>query len=246
MKRMFIVMLALLMTLSMAACGNGASDGDSDKTTKPAIDTTKPAGNHTTDPSETHPKLPVTGEVTEELLRNHPVASGSDFTYSSSRKVRGGICIDSYTGSDDIVVIPATIDEKPVVEIAYYVFANDSHVRAVWVPDSVETISGMFGNNANLEIVIAEGAKEVVEFAFGYCFALREVVFGDQLEKIDKHAFSSCESLVKLNIPASVTEMTEMQYLTAFMGCTNLTIYGEAGSYIEEICQQQGIPFVAE
>jgi hypothetical protein len=239
MKRMFVVMLALIMILSLAACGDEESSGDFNRTTKPA-------DIQATDPSETAPKMPATNEVTEEFLRNYPVASGEDFTYSSSRKIRGGIRIDSYTGSSDIVVIPGEIDGKPVVEISYYVFANDSNVRAVWIPDAVETISGMFGNNANLEIVIAEGAKEVVEFAFGYCSALREVIFGDHLEKIDNHAFSCCEALVKLNIPASLTEMTEMQSMTAFMGCTNLTIYGEAGSYIEEICQQQGIPFVAE
>jgi hypothetical protein len=84
--------------------------------------------------------------VTEELLRNYPVASGADFTYSSSRKVHGGIRIDSYTGSDSIVVIPEEIDGKPVVEIAVYTFANESKVHGVVIPDTVTSIKELFVN----------------------------------------------------------------------------------------------------
>lgn len=244
MKRMFIVMLALLMTLSMAACGNGASDGDSDKTTKPAIDTTKPAGNYTTEPDETQPKLPVTGgELTEKVLRNYPEAPVSDFVYANSINIDGGIRIDSYTGSDDIVVIPGEIDGKPVVEIAVYTFANDSTVRGVVIPKTVKRIKELFVNNINLEIVIAEGLEEAGYLTFGNCFNVREIILGDDVTRLGEFAFGVCTALERIYIPSDTMEEIH-EY--AFFDSKNVTIYGKAGSDIETFANEQGIPFVAE
>jgi hypothetical protein len=237
MKKALILSITIVLVMSMFGCSSGSSVMTVPTSSTPSMsETYGNAEDITVD----------TTIITEELLRSMPENPASDFTYANSIKVRDGIRIDSYIGSSDIVVIPATIDGKTVVEIADYVFANDSIVRAVYIPDSVEKISQLFANNKHIEIVIADGVKEISEFAFGSCSVLREVVLGNHLTMLDEYAFYACKSLIKVNISATLTAMTEKQAASAFFGCKNLTIYGEAGSYIEEICQKQGIPFVCE
>jgi hypothetical protein len=242
MKKILILVISIAMIVSMFGCSSTPAS------TTPSVMTTTPLGTTNKADTPTVPEIPSGNStvITEAMLRSMPENPASDFTYANSIKVRDGIRIDSYTGSSDIVVIPATIDGKTVVEIADYVFANDSIVRAVYIPDSVEKISQLFANNKHIEIVIADGVKEISEFAFGSCSVLREVVLGNHLTMLDEYAFYACKSLIKVNISATLTAMTEKQAASAFFGCKNLTIYGEAGSYIEEICQQQGIPFVCE
>ena len=242
MKKILILVVAIAMMVSMFGCSNAPAF------TTPSVMTTTHPGASNMEETPSSPEVSTADPtiITEAMLRSMPENPASDFTYANSIKVRDGIRIDSYTGSSDIVVIPATIDGKTVVEIADYVFANDSIVRAVYIPDSVEKISQLFANNKHIEIVIADGVKEISEFAFGSCSVLREVVLGNHLVMLDEFAFYACKSLIKVNISAALTAMTEKQAASAFFGCKNLTIYGEAGSYIEEIAQKQGIPFVCE
>ena len=63
-----------------------------------------------------------------------------------------------------------------------------------------------------------------------------------ELRSIGVRAFADCANLAQIYIPANVTQIDS----TAFSGCTQLTIYGAAGSYAESFANEQGIPFVAE
>ena len=51
-----------------------------------------------------------------------------------------------------------------------------------------------------------------------------------------------CSSLTKLEVSSAVTEVG----ICAFNRCENLVIYGQAGSYIQQYAEEEGIPFVAQ
>lgn len=242
MKKLIAILLALIMVLALAACGGEpgetASGGEAGQT--------EPRDQEQ-NPEQTQPQAqtPSVGDLTVEALKVLPETPASEFTYSTSLNY-DGIQIDSYTGTDDIVVIPQQIDGRNVVEVAGYCFANDSQVRAVLIPDTVVEITNTFVNNTVVELVIAEGVETFGFSVFNNCTALKEVVMGDSVHTIEKTSFFFCTALEKLNIPASLTEMNEEQKASAFLGCEKLTIYGEAGSYIESVANELGIPFVAE
>lgn len=246
MKKIISLLLVLTLMLGLAACGGGSNE-------------TTPGGNQPAETQnqggseeqnqtqpQTQPQEPVvSGAITEELLRGWPETPASEFTYSNSLKY-DGIVVTGYTGSGDIVVIPGQIDGKTVVEVAGYCFANDSIVRGVVIPETVIESSEVFINNDRLEMVIAEGLQDIGYATFHNCDALREVILGSDVKHIGESAFGSCKSLEELHLGAAVEGMDETEQFTAFYGCKKLTIYGEAGSFIETVANQQGIPFVAE
>lgn len=257
-KKLVALLLAAVMLLSLAACGDDSN-----------TDGTKPNGDHSAQQgsngnsengetsssgenqanqggnSQGNADYPVLKEITVEALANYPVAQEGDFLYDISDS-GNGIRVHTYTGSNEIVVIPDTIDGKVVEQIASYTFANDSAVKAVVIPDTVATLQEVFINNTSIEVVIAKGVINVEYGTFCNCPVLKSVVLSEKLTKIGESAFFSCTKLAELHIPASMTQMDEAAQAMAFFCCDNLTIYGEAGSFIETVCTEQGIPFVAE
>ena len=238
MKKLTCIILALMLCLSLAACGESQNTPTGEGgTTEPSSATTAPTE------ATTSQDIPATGELTEEFLRNYPVAPASDF---ECEPCEGGIRISSYVGNDDIVVIPETINGQAVVAIAGYLFANESTVRAVYVPSTVTVLSGTFPNNENLEIVICEGVEKILDQAFLNCKILHTVVLGNALAEIGERSFAGCKELKELYIASSLTTIDADFARMVFYKCENLTIHGKAGSYIETFCSAQDIPFVAE
>ncbi|MCH5300978.1 MAG: leucine-rich repeat protein [Ruminococcus sp.] len=236
MKKLIAILLALSLLLMFAACGSGSDSGTGNDS-----QSVQEAGN-VSDNSV------YEGELTEESLRNYKVAPESDFKYCIDIEDDGnGVSVTGYTGKDTVVVIPETIDGQPVTEVCCWDFANDSPVRGVYCPPSVKRI-GAFGNNDALEIVICEGAEELLESAFIGCSRLRTVVLGDNLKKINGAAFGVCKSLTEVYIAPSMTEVEvdyTSSYAMVFFGADNLTVKGEEGSFIESFCEEQGVPFEA-
>lgn len=58
---------------------------------------------------------------------------------------------------------------------------------------------------------------------------------------IDGYTLNGCKALASAYIPESVTEIGEQ----AFLDCSNLTLYGIAGSTAETYAKENSIPFVA-
>lgn len=243
MKKIIAMLLALTMVLALAACG-----GDP-KETNPGndpIQQTTPVEDQGNDPVETEPQVqnPTKVELTVEYLKSLPETPVEDFEVG--RGSDGvGYCIIEYIGDSDVVVIPAEIEGRPVTELAKYVFGNDSAVRGVLIPESVKEIGELFVNSTAVDLVVAEGL-EVVGYGAFTSSSVREVKLGENVLALDVTAFGGCSNLEKVNIPASLTDMPIEDVENAFMFCKNLTIYGEAGSFIEGVANELGIPFVAE
>ena len=61
---------------------------------------------------------------------------------------------------------------------------------------------------------------------------------GTKIKKIGSKAFADCIELVKIYIPATVTEI----HANAFSGCGSVTFCCPQGSYAERYAKEHGIP----
>lgn len=96
----------------------------------------------------------------------------------------GGITIGSNPYEAGDLVIPETIDGKPVTKIGYGAF-QDSRIKSVTIPETVTYIDS---------------------YAFNNCESLEEIIVPDSVTYIGTQAFYSCGSLKRVIIPESVTD----------------------------------------
>ena len=87
---------------------------------------------------------------------------------------------------------------------------------------------------------VAAGAflASILDDCFAGCKHLKEVDAGN-VRCIGYNAFKGCEELESVTLGTSCLEIAP----TAFSGCTKLTIYGPAGSYVEKYAAEHGIRF---
>ena len=146
-------------------------------------------------------------------------AAEEDFNY---KEVNGGIEITGYRGSDRNVVIPDTIEGKPVVSIGYSAF----YVRdiiSVEIPATVGEIGGQaFSYCDELTKVTfrGNGLKEIKERAFASCGKLSDFAFPNTLRSVEQLAFRGCNSLHRADL--SKTQITKMER-AVFYDCKGLT-----------------------
>ena len=128
--------------------------------------------------------------------------------------------ITDYSGEDEVLEIPAEIEDKPVTVIADGAFDKLSALKEVTIPDGVTSIGNQaFSECTSLKIVnLPDSLSEIGVSAFEGCSELKTISFPDNLTRIGSSAFSSCVSLEKITIPESV------QYIgdSAFSGCSKL------------------------
>lgn len=241
MKKIVCLVLVLMMVLGLAACGGNVDESVPGGNSAPAESQGQGSAEQT-QPQEQKPGF--SGEITEELLRGWPESPVSDFSYENSLDF-DGIKVTAYNGSDDIVVIPAQIDGKNVVEVKGLCFGNDSTVRAVRFPNTITYSYGIFANNKCVELVIAEGLQEIDDSTFLNCHSLHTIILSDNVTAIGDSAFGNCLVLKELRLTAPLVEPNRDDLYMAFTGCLELTIYGEGGSLLEEIANELGIAFVS-
>lgn len=125
---------------------------------------------------------------------------GSYFRYSTENDER---TIEKYTGTDTTVVIPSTIDGKPVVAIGNTAFSSNTSVKNVIIGDNITSIGdSVFYNCSDLEnVTIGNNVKTIGANLFMFCSNLKSVTFGNNVESIGDHAFYNCSSLKSIVIP---------------------------------------------
>lgn len=235
MKKIISIALVMLLLLSCTACGSkDATDGKEPAAEKTSVNLGDSKDN-------TEPNKDSTKPITVSDVKNHAVSPESDF--SCIENAAGGLSILAYLGSDDIVVVPETINGKPVLKIDDRVFA-EKPIKGIKLADSVETIGYIsFAFCSNLEVVICgSGLKSIGEAAFQACGSLREVELNEGLESIGTVAFSMNVSLKEIVIPSSVTTIDG----SFMMVSKDFKIIGKAGSAAEAYAAEASIPFEAQ
>ena len=141
------------------------------------------------------------------------------------------------------IVIPQTINSKPVTKIADNAFEKLIQVKTISLPDGLKIIGEKaFNYNAITELIIPDSVIEIGKEAFGfctyltdvklpksllvindstfyYCSSLKSVSLPDTLKEIGEKAFYSNSSITELVIPDSVTKIGK----DAFSSCSKLT-----------------------
>ncbi len=113
--------------------------------------------------------------------------------------------ITGYDGTEEVVVVPATIDQRPVTSVIMSPTEGSNAVtKKVVLPDTIKTLgSSSFARMPSLEEV--EGLEYVQELE-GYNFGgtkVTELLFSEALRVVGTSAFE-CESLRKVRIPDDV------------------------------------------
>ncbi len=173
MKKLWTLLLVLILSLSvvfgMTACG------DDDEDDKP--DDNKPGD--TTDDVTPAPTTPTEG-VKYELSKDgtYYIVTGFEANKSAS-----------------VLVLKATHENLPVKEIKSGAFQNNSAMKRVVLPASVEKIgSNAFKGNSLLATVNLEKVKEIQSGAFENCIKLKNVKL-TEATSVEAGAFKGCTGL---------------------------------------------------
>lgn len=119
----------------------------------------------------------------------------SDFKYKLDSD-GNGVSITQYIGKNTKVVIPASIEDMPVVDFR---FAWNENITSVVIPDTITVI---------------------IDSAFELCSNLVSVTLPSSLEEIGKNAFNGCTRLTSINLPETLKIIGE----GAFQNCGFKTI----------------------
>lgn len=159
------------------------------------------------------------------------------------RLEEGGICILGYTGTENDVVIPETIDGHPVISIGTaafsekeitsvclpeglksvhaYAFYGCASLRSISFPASVTDLSdgNIMNGCSSLESLVIPGNVTALGHNFAYrCENLTTVHLSDTIVTIAYKAFGSCSSLSSIQLPAALETLGDK----TFINCTSL------------------------
>ena len=206
MKKLSLILAALILTGSMAACTRETvSSTDTDISTESPSDT-----DETTTQGE-NPKTPSANKLRDSIADlvqvpdtpvTHPPIDPADYGTQPSEGLEYTITGNYYTVvgmgtcTDAKLVIPAEYEGKPVKAIGDYAFAvYDEEKRAYFGYDTITTV------------VVSEGIESVGSSAFFRCMNMRNIQLPDTLKKIDGGVFNGCSSLVELTVPEGITQL---------------------------------------
>jgi hypothetical protein len=133
------------------------------------------------------------------------------------------LTITSYTNTNGIVVIPASINGQAVTVFGNgsEVFVNSDTITNVTLPGSLISIGDYAFEDCYYltNVTLANGLISIGYYAFEGCYDLASVNVPNTVTSIDEGAFYECESLHSINIPEGVTTIQE----ETFYYCTNLS-----------------------
>ncbi|MBE6563105.1 MAG: hypothetical protein E7660_05155 [Ruminococcaceae bacterium] len=151
-----------------------------------------------------------------ELPDYEPVPEGLGYWVGED-----GVTIQSYRGTANELVIPSTIEGKPVVEIQGYAFRECNSLTSVTVPETVKLIgTSAFHDCENIIYVhLSEGLETIELYAFSGCRSLVSIDIPSTVTKLGAIAFGGCESLTRVNIKGSIKKLEG----ATFENCVSLT-----------------------
>ena len=148
------VILALILSMSLIACG----DKKSDETTPKPNETTK-APNETTAAPETTKKPDSSNTAAPGTTGSSPAETtpdGLSLTLNDDKKTYS---VSGYTGTSGAVIIPDTYKDLPVTKIDSGVFKDQSSLVSILLPASVTSIGeDAFAGCAALSVVFYTGS----------------------------------------------------------------------------------------
>ena len=145
--------------------------------------------------------------------------SDEDFRYIAFYD--GTVKITGYSGNDEIINIPSTINDKKVTSIGDFAFSDCESLTSVTIPDSVTSIGNQAfdGCSCLTSITIPNSVTSIGDGVFHGCSGLTSITIPNGVTSIGNSAFYNCKSLTSITIPDSVTSIGDY----AFSDCSGLT-----------------------
>jgi serine/threonine protein kinase/alpha-tubulin suppressor-like RCC1 family protein len=147
------------------------------------------------------------------------------------------------TGCDrnaQTVIIPETLEGRPVVAIGDNAFANCKLLQHIGIPESVTSIEAYAFSDCTAlsKITLPNSIKSIGDKAFSKCSKLATITLPSNLISIGDDVFAFCESLHRVTIPDSVTQIGAHVFGGRWGHPTspilNIDIHVKAGSYAAE------------
>lgn len=92
---------------------------------------------------------------------------------------------------------------------------------------------------AEVNVTITDGVTKIGKGAFEYCTGLTSIIIPNSVTCIDERVFAGCKGLTSITVPDSVTYIDD----NAFIYCKRFTIKCHKGSYAEQYCKENNIPY---
>lgn len=152
----------------------------------------------------------TSSEMVSETDASYNANPVTDFEYKENDD---GITVTKYIGESTELVIPETIDGKPVTEIGY-AFSMFKPITSLRIPDTVHTIgSGAFDFCDDLKSVqFSAGLITIGPHAFRGCKRLESIELPESLTTIVASAFQECVALKEITIPKNVVTIGEQAF----------------------------------
>lgn len=143
------------------------------------------------------------------------VSAETDFTFNEETG-----SITKYIGSEDIVVIPSTINGVSVTSIGTRAFESCSSLISITIPSGVTSLGySAFANCVNLKYInLPNTLKSTGECVFLNCTSLENIEIPNSVTHLGSWAFQGCSSLTSITIPNSISSIG---YYT-FSNCSSL------------------------
>ena len=226
MKKIFVILMAALLTCSLVACGNNDKIVLSD--------------NNKVEDKLVYKNFVYTinEEGTYEIV-------GFDGTTPEAIEIPSKIGEVEVTGIGDNAFMNQPMKTVSIPDTVEYIgisaFRDCDELTAVQIPDSVKEIGvAAFYDCAKLTTVkLPAGLKKIEMVTFKNCKVLTGIVLPEGLETIEDAAFWGCKSLTEITIPTTVKDMGD----AAFYECEGLkkaTVLGSALGNVEIVVDENG------
>lgn len=158
----------------------------------------------------------------------------------------GTISINSYSGSDTALNIPATLDGYIVSAIGDHAFEANWDITSVTMPNGLSVIgeSAFMDCGSLTTVTIPETVSTVRRAAFAGCSALTEVTLPEAVDTVMEEAFTGCGSLSSLTVQNAALTYDRWG-LVEGAEPLNVTITCPAGSAIEAWASENGIATIS-
>ena len=232
MKKIALILAAIMIAVSLIACNNTITDDDKAS----AADTKKTEKTHEVTMVVDGETFKV-GTITYDNEKGKNVAITKYSGLTSDHAVK----IDSVFVHDNTEYIPSKIGDQAfyyctaitsielpstITYIGDEAFAGCIGLETIVIPASVTYIGkGAFAECTNLKSVIFEEGSKLADIdflAFANCSALETITIPEGVETIGMGAFYNCESITAIKTPSTLKSIDD----GAFFGCTGLNKQG--------------------